>query len=139
MNNWGKFAGILDLELEQEFVLTDVDGKIKDGYTYKITENGISYKTKISKDWFKDKPIVVEELLNGCIKALPKPWKPKKGDIYSYYINSTYFGVTNSCKWTDEGLDLILWKVGNCFKTREEAEAKGKEIMDKIKKEYEEA
>ena len=65
--------------------------------------------------------------------------KPKKGDIYSYYINSTYFDGTNSCRWTDEGLDLILWKVGNCFKTREEAEAKGKEIMEQIRKEYEEA
>ena len=41
--------------------------------------------------------------------------------------------------WTDEGLDLLFWKVGNCFKTEEEAKTKGKEIMEQIQKEYEEA
>ena len=137
MNKWKEFAEILELELEQEFVLTDVDGSRKDIFTYKITEDGIFYKSKISKDWFKTE--LVDELLNGCIKAVPKPWKPKKGDIYSYYINSTYFDGTNSCMWTDEGLDLLFWKVGNCFKTEEEAETKGKEIMEQIQKEYEEA
>lgn len=136
MNKWKEFAEILELELEQEFVLTDVDGKRKDIFTYKITEDGIFYKSKISNDWFKTE--LVDELLNGCIKAVPKPWKPKKGDIYSYYINSTYFDGTNSCRWTDEGLDLLFWKVGNCFKTDEEAKTKGKEIMEQIQKEYEE-
>lgn len=139
MNYWKQFAEILGLELEQEFVLTDVDGKIKDLYTYKITENGIFYKSKINVDWLRGKPLVVEELLNGCIKAVAKKWKPKKGDIYSYYINSTYFDGTNSCRWTDEGLDLLFWKVGNCFKTDEEAKTKGKEIMENIQKEYDEA
>lgn len=137
MNYWNKFAEMLGLELEQEFILTDVDGKRKDIFTYKITEDGIFYKSKISNDWFKTE--LVDALLNGCIKAVPKKWKPKKGDIYSYYINSTYFDGTNSCRWTDEGLDLLFWKVGNCFKTDEEAETKGKEIMEQIKKEYEEA
>ena len=137
MSYWKEFAEILSLELEQEFVLTDVDGSRKDIFTYKITEDGIFYKSKISKDWFKTE--LVDALLNGCIKAVAKPWKPKKGDIYSYYINSTYFDGINSCKWTDEGLDLLFWKVGNCFKTEEEAETKGKEIMEQIQKEYEEA
>ena len=139
MNKWKEFAEMLGLELEQEFVLMKPDGKIKDWYTYKITENGIFYKSKISEDWIKDRPIVVEELLNGCITAVAKPWKPKKGDIYSYYINSTYFDGINSRRWTDEDLDLLLWKSGNCFKTEEEAKTKGKEIMEQIKKEYEEA
>lgn len=137
MNKWKEFAEILELELEQEFVLTDVDGNRKDIFTYKITEDGIFYKSKISNDWFKTE--LVDELLNGCIKAVPKPWKPEKGDIYSYYINSTYYDGINSCKWTDEGLDLLLWKSGNCFKTEEEAETKGKEIMEQIQKEYDEA
>ena len=136
MSYWKQFAEILSLELEQEFYLTDVDGNRKDIFTYKITENGIFYKSKISNDWFKTE--LVDALLNGCIKAVPKLWKPKKGDIYSYSINSTYFDGINSCKWTDEGLDLLFWKVGNCFKTDEEAATKGKEIMEQIQNEYEE-
>ena len=45
----------------------------------------------------------------------------------------------SSNRWDDESCELILWKVGNCFKTREEAEDKGKEIMKQIHKEYDEA
>ena len=125
---------MLGLELEQEFVLTDVDGNIKDIFTYKITEDGIFYKSKISNDWFKTE--LVDALLNGCIKAVPKPWKPEKGEKYFYYAKA--FGQTVYKIWIDENYDLLLWKVGNCFKTEEEAKDKGKEIMEQIKKEYEE-
>ena len=137
MNNWGKFAEMLGLELEQEFVITDVDGNRKNKYTYKITEDGLLYKSPIF-NWAISSLGTIANLLDGDIKAVPKPWKPKKGDIYSYYINSTYFDGINSRRWTDEDLDLLLWKSGNCFKTEEEAETKGKETMEQIKKEYEE-
>lgn len=136
MSYWKEFAEMLDLELEQEFVLMKPDGKIKDLCTYKITENGIFYKSKISEDWIKDRPIVVEELLNGCITAVAKPWKPKKGEKYLYY--STYFDEASSCIWTGGVSDLLLWKLGNCFRTKEEAVTKGKETMEQIQKEYEE-
>ena len=139
MSYWKQFAEMLSLELEQEFVLTDVDGNRKDELTYKITEFGILCKSKINNDWLTVSLITLKKIINGDYKAVSKPWKPKKGDTYSYYINSTYFDGINSCKWTDEDLDLLLWKTGNCFRTEEEAETKGKEIMEKIQKEYEEA
>lgn len=135
MNYWKQFAEILSLELEQEFYITDVDGNRKDIFTYKITEDGIFYKSKISNDWFKTE--LVDALLNGCIKAVPKPWKPKKGDKYFYYAKA--FGQTVYKIWIDENYDLLLWKVGNCFRTEEEAKTKGKEIIEQIQKEYEEA
>ena len=138
MNYYKKFAEMLWLELEQEFVLTDVDGNRKDKYTYKITEDGLLYKSP-TFNWSISSLGTIGKLLDGDVKAVPKPWKPKKGDNYSYYINSTYFEGINSCMWTDECLDLLHWKVGNCFKTEEEAKTKGKEIMEKIRKEYEEA
>ena len=138
MNYYRQFAEMIGLELEQEFVLTDVDGNRKDKYMYKITEDGLLYKTPTFINWAISSLGTIGKLLNGDVKAVPKKWKPKKGDIYSYYINSTYFDGINSCRWTDEGLDLLLWKSGNCFKTEEEAKTKGKEIMEKIRKEYEE-
>ena len=134
MNYWKQFAEMLGLELEQEFVLIDADGNRKDIFTYRITENGIFYKSKISDDWFKTE--LVDALLNGCIKAVAKPWKPKKGDKYWYY--STYVDETCYSMWSGRALDLILWKSGNCFKNVEEAETKGKDIMEQIQKEYEE-
>ena len=138
MNYYKKFAEMLGLELEQEFVLTDGDGNRKDKYTYKITEDGLLYKSP-TFNWAISSLGTIGKLLDGDVKAVHKPWKPKKGDNYSYYLNSTYFEGINSCMWADECLDLLHWKVGNCFKTEEEAKTKGKEIMEKIRKEYEEA
>ena len=136
MNYYKKFAEMLWLELEQEFVLTDVDGNRKDKYTYKITEDGLLYKSP-TFNWAISSLGTIGKLLDGDYKAVPKPWKPKKGEMYWFY---KILRKEASCTtWCFDGIDLCRWKTGNCFKTREEAEAKGKEIMKQIQKEYEEA
>lgn len=137
MNYWKQFAEILGLELGQEFILTDSYGKRKDGYTYKITKNGILYKPQINDDWYGERSETIERILDGCDKAVPKPWKPKKGDAYCYY--SKCWGQEIFRTWEGELFELCLWKIGNFFKTDEEARTKGKEIMEQIKKEFEES
>ena len=139
MNYWKQFAEMLGLELEQEFYLTDFDVNRKDKLTYKITEFGLLCKSKMNNDWLTVSLITLKKIINGDVKAVPKPWKPKKGETYWYYPNPIYFGVINSYVWDDDLTDLLFWKVGNCFKTEEEAKTKGKEIMEQIQKEYEEA
>ena len=136
MKYWKKFAEMLGLELEQEFVLTDVDGNRKDKYMYKITEDGLLYKSP-TFNWAISSLGTIGKLLDGDVKALPNPWKPKKGETYWYYRIKR--GDAFLTTWCSDGLDLCRWKAGNCFKTREEAETKGKEIMEQIQKEYEEA
>lgn len=138
MKYYKQFAEILGLELGQEFVLTDVDGNRKDKYTYKITEDGLLYKSP-TFNWSISSLGTIGKLLDGDAKALPKPWKPEKGDIYFYYAKVKAFEQAVSERWTDGTYDLLLWKSGNCFKTEEEAATKGKEIMEQIQKEYEEA
>lgn len=136
MNNWKKFAEMLGLELDKEFVLTDDDGNRNDKYTYKITEDGLLYKSPPFINWSISSLGTIGKLLDGDVKAAPKPWKPKKGETFWYYAEGWYEVV--SLMWEGNFYDLILWKVGNCFKTKEEAETKGKEIMEQIQKEYEE-
>ena len=51
MNYWKQFAEMLELELKQEFELIDDDGKRKDEYTYKITEDGLCHKKAKTVDW----------------------------------------------------------------------------------------
>ena len=137
MNNWEKFAKILGLKLEQEFVLINVDGNRKNEYIYKITEDGLLYKMPTQYvNWSKSSSGTIVKLLNGDYKALAKPWKPEKRDKYFYYSNSTYFDGINSSVWNGGVLDLVLWKSGNCFKTEEEAKTKGKEIIEQIRNEY---
>ena len=135
MNYYKQFAEMLGLELEQEFVLTDDDGNRKDKYTYKITEDGLLYKSP-TFNWAISSLGTIGKLLDGDVKAVPKPWKPKKGEQYwSYSVKRSQA----CCGMFGEYVkDYACWKLGNCFKTREEAQSKGKEIMEQIKKEYEE-
>ena len=122
---------MLGLELEQEFVITDLDGKRKDTITYKFTEDGLftnNISVKVT--------LTLDLLLSGKCKAVPKPWKPKKGD--EYWRCSSKCSVSSTI-WLDDVIDICGWKSGNCFRTKEEAETKGKEIMEKLVKEYEEA
>ena len=136
MNYYKQFAEMLGLELEQEFVLAYDNGSRKNKYTYKITEDGLLYKSP-TYNWSISSLGTIGKLLNGDVKAVPKPWKPEKGENYWFYL----YGVKkiSTRRWDDGTYDLLLWKVGNCFKTRDEAEDKGKEIMEQIQKEYEEA
>lgn len=137
MNYYKQFAEMLGLELEQEFVLIDVDGNRKNKYTYKFTEDGVVYKSPTFTNWSINSLGTIGSLLNGDVKAIPKPWKPKNGDAYWRY--QPQFGNASLSAWLDDGVDFCRWKVGNCFRTKEEAETKGKEIMEQIQKEYEEA
>ena len=137
MNYWKQFAEMLGLELGEEFSLTKSNGEKVNEDTYRITEDGIYYQSVSHCAWWAESAETLGLLLMGDIKAVPKPWKPKKGDIYSCY--SVLSNQVISVKWVDGVDDLLLWKAGNCFKTKEEAETKGKKIMEQIIKEFEEA
>lgn len=137
MNYWKQFAEMLGLELEQEFELIDQDSKIKYRDTYKVTENGIYYKSGKEDDWLDEPTDTVDGLLSGEYEIVPKPWKPKKGDTCWYY--SIGWKRAIFLTWEGETIDSCLWKCGNCFRTEEEARTKGKEIMKRIQKEFEES
>lgn len=136
MNYYKQFAEMLGLELEQEFNLTDTDGKKINYASYKITENGLYFKGTTNGSWWSETSIFLKNLLSGDYKAVPKTLKPKKGETYWYYIDAKRVDWTY---WNSKLFDLLNWKIGNCFRTEEEAENKGKEIVGQLKKEYEEA
>ena len=56
---------------------------------------------------------------------LPR-WKPKHGDYY-YFIN--YKGMAMRSTWVNSVNEDAMYEFGNCFRTKEEAEA----TRDKIK------
>lgn len=128
---------MLGLELGQEFVLIDADGNRKNKDTYKITEDGLLYKSPPFISWSINSLGTIGSLLNGDVKAVPKPWNPKYGEQYwSYSLRNNQ---ARCSLFEDYVEDYAIWKIGNCFRTEEEAETKGKEIMEQIQKEYEEA
>lgn len=127
---------MLGLELGEKFELTYDDGTINED-TYKIEEDGFYYKNKQSEDWLAEPSTTVNKLINGYCKVVHKPWKPKYGEQYWSYSTK----INGACCNTFWELikDYAMWKSGNCFRTEEEAKTKGKEIMEKLVKEYEEA
>ena len=137
MNYWKQFAEMLGLELEEEFRLVNPDGTKIDNDLYKIREDGLFYKKRKDGVWLAEPSTTLSSLLQGLCKVVPKPWKHKKGEKYFIYEP----GVVDDAYsfWADDDIDFCRWKVGNCFRTKEEAETKGKEIMEQLKKEYEEA
>lgn len=139
MNYWKQFAAMLGLELGQEFSIVLSSSKEKSKNVYKITKNGVFSRSPNDTNgfWGLEQSITVEHLLSGLFEAVPKPWKLKVGEKYFYYSVSLNRATTR--KWCNGNYDLLLWKYGNCFKTEKEANEKGKEIMEQIKKEYEEA
>lgn len=137
MNYYKQFAEMLGLELGEEFVLTDSYGEKKDEFEYKITEDGVLYKSPTFASWSKSSSGTILRLLNGDYETVAKPWKPKYGEQYwSYSLKAS--GTCCNTFW-EFTKDYAMWKSGNCFRTEEEAKTKGKEIMESIEKEYEEA
>ena len=125
---------MLGLELGEKFELTYDDGTINED-TYKIEEDGFYYKNK-QGEYLAEPSTTVNKLINGYCKAVPKQWKPKNGEQYWYYDSKN--GAECSY-WHGFNYDYYSWKTGNCFRTEEETKTKGKEIMEKIEKEYRES
>ena len=137
MNYYKQFAEMLGLELEQEFILVKPNGTKVDNDLYKISEDGLFYKKRKDGVWFPEPSTTLSSLLQGLCKVVTKPWKPKYGEQYWSY--STKINGTCCNMFWENIEDYAMWKSGNCFRTEEEAKTKGKEIMEKLVKEYEEA
>ncbi len=134
MNYYKQIAEMLGLELGQEFRIIGSHEKTIDDAVFEITEDGLFSK---ANNLSGKVTLMLDLLLSGDYKAVPKPWKPKKGD--EYWRCSSIRGFVSSAIWLDDVIDLCGWKSGNCFRTEEEAKTKGKEIMEQLQKEYEEA
>lgn len=135
MNYYKQFAEMLGVELEEEFSVKNCKTNELNRPRYKITqEEGIMYSIDREK-WVRS--VLLMSIINGSYSVVKLPWKPKNDEKYWYY--SETINQATYHKWSFANYDLCLWKAGNCFRTEEEAEAKGKEIVEQIMKEYKEA
>lgn len=60
------------------------------------------------------------------VKIIKKPWKPKYDDIYWY---ASIDGRVYSTTWTKHNDDIHRYILGNCFKTKEEAEKYKRDVF----------
>lgn len=130
MNYYKQVAEMFGLKLNEEFILVDADGDRYNECKYMFTECGLLRST----DYGFEQSGALYAVLRGILVVKKLPWKPKADEFYYYY--SPYAGITCQERWMNTASDYCKWKLGNCFRTREEAETKGKETMESIEKEF---
>ena len=59
-------------------------------------------------------------------------WEPKEGETYCIILIMPTFKI-EALIWENEDIDKYLYKSGNCFRTKKEAEAKLKAIKKILK------
>lgn len=113
-NYMADVAKMLGVELGEEFNLVDKDGTPSAYNPFRIEVGGFMDCTG------EDDAGFLEALLTGYFEIVKKPWKPKDGEEYFYIV----YGVVYSTVFHNNIEDnLMRLRMGNCFKTKEEAKA----------------
>ena len=120
MNYMKKVADMLRVEMGEEFEI--------EGYgdsKFKITKEGL-YNSNGHHD-----VSLFHGILTGNVKIKHRPWKPRQGQKYFHYD-----WCSDESEWllieeTFEGdpYDLNNFAMGNCFETRDDAEAHTKDVI----------
>jgi hypothetical protein len=104
-NYMAEVAKMLGVEMNEEF---KCEGS---NCTYKITEQGLWCNGFYGAD-------SLMMILKGTLQIKHGPWKPKKDN---FYWNVRPNGELSLIRWLDDITDLNNYKLGNCYKTKEEA------------------
>nr|UVX44559.1 MAG: hypothetical protein [Bacteriophage sp.] len=127
-------AKILGVEVGEEFDILVNETEMLVHGPYKIIDNAIvDYVGCKTKD-------LLYGLLTGEYTLQKRPWRPKEGGWF-YHIYGNGGGLTAKFFNFNNVYDLALLNMGNCFPTKEAAEAAVPEMLAKfeeIKKEVEE-
>ena len=121
MNNMEKVAEMLGVKLGERFKIN--------GEVYWLNRDGLMDDT--GHQIFS----TLGRLVIGQYTIEKLPWKPQCGDEY-WAVSMN--GDALYSKWTEHITDYSLYYADNCFATREEALAHAPEIIEKLRRKYEE-
>lgn len=121
-NYMADVAAMFGVELEEVFQIVTPDKNLV--VKAEFTEHGLCIlsRTKNGKDCDGDAYIVknIESLLTGFYEVKRIPWKPESFEEY-FYVGLD--GEIIRTPYTRSSDDINMYKLGNCYKTRELAEA----------------
>lgn len=112
-NYMAEVAKMLGVKLGEEFQIIS-NGKA----TVKLTEDGLEIVTILGKLIDNAEYICLTKLLTGRYEIKRKPLKLKKDD---FYWNVRLDGEPVLTRWLDDIIDFNNYKLGNCYRTKEEA------------------
>ena len=108
-NYMAEVAKMLGVELGEEFEIECCTG------TYYLTYDGL-FKNGLK--WKCERTL--SDLLVGDRIIKRKHWKPTINDTYYFVRND---GYVNSVQWINNVWDHSIYKLGNCYRTREDADS----------------
>ncbi len=114
-NHMAEVAKILGVELGEIFEIKENPGTV-----YKFDKNFERLLYFIDDSWWQARSDTIEGLIYGYNTIKRKPWKPKIGENYWVIVPD---GDISEYAWLDSLDDNSNYKLGNCYRTREEAEA----------------
>ena len=125
-NYMPEVAKMLGLEIGEEFDILYKDGTATELGPFKFTN-----ETILDCDGDELQCWRLCCLLTGDYTIQKRPWRPKEGEGY-YYIRSTDGFLSRSTFHSVDADDLALLNMGNCFPTKEAAEAAVPEMLEKF-------
>ena len=114
-NYMAEVAKMLGVEIGEEFEIGN-NGKV----IVKLTENGLKIVTALGKLIDNAEHVCLAQILTGKYEIRRLPWKPSADECY-YSVTEEGLIGQNVCVW--DFIDISLYRLGNCYHTKEEAEA----------------
>ena len=119
-NRMAEVAKMFGVELGERFRIFDWNNNDTYKFDFYFSNEGLMLD-------YEEGPIPahggVLELLKGNFIIKRKPWKPKDGDVYWYVCADGDLAVEEWWESAKEICDMNTYKLGNCYRTKEEAEA----------------
>ena len=121
-NYMPEVAKMLGVELGEEFEVSGWNGK------FMFDKSGLRIKYLGCLE--EEAETTLYQLLDGTEEIVRRPWKPKNGAGY-WFVNAFYEGVytVEDSYYNGSISDINRILLGNCFPTREAAEAAAPDIL----------
>lgn len=135
MNHMKQIAEMFDIEFGEVFYLKENgNGNIKP-CRYKFTAKNMYVYNELDETWSEVSGTLVS-VLRGDISIVKKPWEPDSGEAYYYlYYTTDEKSADVFCgRYSHNSYpDVLNVRLGNCFKTKEEAEKHQKTFTEWMK------
>lgn len=126
-----ELAKMFGLELEEEFKIES------DKDMFRFVEDDLQYYNKQYKEWTGCSLESIVRVFDGDDEIIKIPFKPTYGDEYWCVCQGTESIRPIQFTWTNYLGDFERYALGNCFKTKKEAELHEDEVLKRIKEPYE--
>lgn len=121
-NHMAEVAKILGVELGEEFEIKGISNA-----KYLIDSDGIAIVSQKIEHY---RPHLLQGILTGKREIVRRPWRPKVGDEYwRLHIYADGDHDAANYNYCGDSADINFVLMGNCFPTREAAEAAAPEIV----------